>query len=69
MKDFYSHKKLVGIDIETFGEGPKGGLSPYSGDIALVQLAHDDGRVELLRLIKKVTGILSKYWKMKKLSR
>jgi DNA polymerase-1 len=61
MKDFYSHKKLVGIDIETFGEGSKGGLSPYSGDIALIQLAHDDGRVEILRLDQE------SYWYIKQI--
>jgi len=61
MKDLHSYRKLVGIDIETFGEGTKGGLSPYSGDIALVQLAHDDGRVEILRLDQE------SYWYIKQI--
>ncbi len=48
-KDLFSYKKIVGVDIETW-DGKRGGsLDPFSGKIALVQMAFEDGDIRLYR--------------------
>lgn len=48
-RPLHQYRKLVGIDIETWDGKNKGSLDPFTGKIALVQIAHDKNNIEILR--------------------
>lgn len=49
-KALSEYKKIIGVDIETTDGNGKGSLDPFTGKIALVQIAHSNKNIELLRL-------------------
>ncbi|MEM3368795.1 MAG: DNA polymerase [Thermoproteota archaeon] len=51
-KALSEYKKIIGVDIETTDGNGKGSLDPFTGKIALVQIAHSNKNIELLRLNK-----------------
>jgi len=49
-KSLSEYKKIIGVDIETTDGKGKGSLDPFTGKIALIQIAHSNKNIELLRL-------------------
>jgi len=46
---FHQYKRVIGFDIETWDGKNKGSLDPFTGKIALVQVAFDDGDIKIFR--------------------